>query len=717
MSGMGVMRHMDQIFLKRVSDAIDRNIEDEAFGIADLCKELGVSRSKLHRKLKSLSGKSASQFIREFRLNRARDMLRDNIATTAEIAYSVGFGSPSYFSTSFHNYFGYSPSEVKNQDSSSFDARISTEITGSSQGKSRLKEKRTIVLFLLGLAVLIAALSISYSLKESSDTNRVDSVTANELSRKSIVIFPFDVLSDEKQDEYFSLGLMASIQSDLSKINGLTVISKQSVEKFIGSGVSPSNISEELNIDYLLTGTIAKQNDSARIIVSLLDAPQDAILISMVFDKRISDILSIQTDVTQSIAEELEMTISSDLDQPIENEGTQNVLAHEFFLKGNDYLETLDRHFQAHDDWMRQLDSAQSFFELALEQDSLFADAYAGKARVSFERDVFQKRGEDNYLEEVLAYANKAISINPNLYSGYYARTLYYYWTDQIEHAIKDYERMLGLVSSEEDEIQLQLLGYLTFYFDFAESIKVLGEMEKNAISDDDFLELYYKYFWFYGKLDDPDKQIYYYKKVLELTDEPKISPWWIYFRTQEFDKAISCVLDFYPNNNQTRNLLLANIYNQKGDLDKAVEYYEKWFDLVEEEGKNNVYSARDLHRYGQALVRTGRKEKGMQLIQQQIDINSNLIRTGQGENALCYDLAGMYSFLNRKEEAFYWMGMFADKNAWFETIGAISFVKFDNQFENIREEQKFKDWVRHGEAQFAKVRNDVSKQLAFQKH
>ena len=65
---------------------------------------------------------------------------------------------------------------------------------------------------------------------------------------------------------------MASIQSDLSKINGLTVISKQSVEKFIGSGVSPSNISEELNIDYLLTGTIAKQNDSARIIVSLLDA-------------------------------------------------------------------------------------------------------------------------------------------------------------------------------------------------------------------------------------------------------------------------------------------------------------------------------------------------------------------------------------------------------------------------------------------------------------
>jgi TolB-like protein/AraC-like DNA-binding protein len=713
--GMGMMKHMDKIFLKKVSDVIDRNIEDEAFGISDLCKELGVSRSKLHRKLKSLAGKSTSQFIREFRLKRARELLRNNEATAAEIAYSVGFNSPSYFSTAFHNYFGYSPSEVKNQDSSSFDSDVLLEITDNFQRKPRLRDNGILIVLLMGLVLILAILAINYSAEESPEVHQVESVTEKELSRKSIGILPFDVLSEQKQDQYFTSGLMASIQNNLSQINGLKVVSQQSVERFKDSSTSPSRISKELGIDYLLIGTIARHKDSARIIVSLLDAPQDILLKSMVFDKKYKDIFSVQTDITEKIAEELEMTISSELNERIENTSTKNPLAYDLYLQGNQYLEMADRHHQEYEEWMQLLDKAELFFELALEKDSLFAEAYVGKALVSLERNLFLKYGDHNYLDKVLTNANKAISINPDLSSGYEARSLYFLWTEQRELAIKDYERSLVLAPSKKNEIQLQLYGFLMFYFDFIESIKALREMEKNAKTDFDFLNLYNNYYRFYAKLDDHEKQLFYYDKMLELTDEPKNSLWWFYFRTQKFDEAISCIKEFYPNNNQTRVLLLANVYNQKGELNKALDYYDKWIDLVKIEGKNNMYSVRDLHRYGQVLVLTGQKEKGMQLIQEQISINKNLIQSGKGNNTLCYDMVGIYSFLNQKEQAFYWMGKFDEKKAWFQVPGMNSFVQFDNQFDNIRDEQQFKDWVRRGEILVERVRNDVSEYVALQ--
>lgn len=97
---MGTLSGMDQEFLQRITDSINHHIDDEEFGVKELCKELGISRSKLHRKLNQLTGKSTSQFIREFRLSRAKEMLKSGSATVAEIAYSVGFKSPTYFSSS-----------------------------------------------------------------------------------------------------------------------------------------------------------------------------------------------------------------------------------------------------------------------------------------------------------------------------------------------------------------------------------------------------------------------------------------------------------------------------------------------------------------------------------------------------------------------------------------------------------------------------------------
>ena len=104
---------IDDRFLQDVLKIIKSNMDNEHFGVEDLVRELGFSRSQLHRKLKALSGKSANQLIVEVRLNEAHRMLKQKAGSVSEVAYSVGYSNLSYFTKSFKTKFGLLPSRVK----------------------------------------------------------------------------------------------------------------------------------------------------------------------------------------------------------------------------------------------------------------------------------------------------------------------------------------------------------------------------------------------------------------------------------------------------------------------------------------------------------------------------------------------------------------------------------------------------------------------------
>ena len=110
---MNDVNSMDQVIIRKLTEIIHANLDDENFGVRELALASGMSRSKVHRKLKSTLKKSVSQFIREVRLQKAMEMLQQNVATVSEISYKVGFNSPAYFNSCFHHYFGYPPGEVK----------------------------------------------------------------------------------------------------------------------------------------------------------------------------------------------------------------------------------------------------------------------------------------------------------------------------------------------------------------------------------------------------------------------------------------------------------------------------------------------------------------------------------------------------------------------------------------------------------------------------
>ncbi len=103
---------IEEKFLCKVLEVVEKHLSEEEFSIEDFVEEVGMSRVQLHRKLKALTGKSASLYLRSVRLAKAKELIEDKKGNISEIAYSVGFSSPAYFTACFKEEFGYPPSEI-----------------------------------------------------------------------------------------------------------------------------------------------------------------------------------------------------------------------------------------------------------------------------------------------------------------------------------------------------------------------------------------------------------------------------------------------------------------------------------------------------------------------------------------------------------------------------------------------------------------------------
>lgn len=107
---------LDEAFLLRVKETLEKNIGDEHYSVEQLAYEVNLSYTQIHRKLRALTNMSTGRFIRWFRLQRAMELLTKNTGTVAEIAYMVGFGSPAYFTKCFREEFGLLPSEAARRE-------------------------------------------------------------------------------------------------------------------------------------------------------------------------------------------------------------------------------------------------------------------------------------------------------------------------------------------------------------------------------------------------------------------------------------------------------------------------------------------------------------------------------------------------------------------------------------------------------------------------
>ncbi len=218
---------MDFQFIEKLTHILDANLKDERFGVAELAKEIGLSRSQLHRKLRVISGKPTSHFIRNHRLHRAMEMLQNNVATAAEIAYKVGFSSPNYFSSSFKKLYGYPPGEVKFRNlkkntTVSEESKISGLQILSKPSTAGVKS-RTLLYSSIAILVLVSLAYLIYK-------RTISKVTVVNNNEKSIAVLPFKNFSGDSSMDPFCDGMTDEVIARLTTIESITkVISRTSV--------------------------------------------------------------------------------------------------------------------------------------------------------------------------------------------------------------------------------------------------------------------------------------------------------------------------------------------------------------------------------------------------------------------------------------------------------------------------------------------------------
>jgi len=187
------------------------------------------------------------------------------------------------------------------------------------------------------------------------------------LETKSLAVLPFENLSTNEENEYFSDGLTEDIITQLSKINSLRVISRTSVLQYKENPKPVKEIAKELGITVVLEGSVRRVGDRIRISGQLIDAINDRHLWAESYNSDIEDVFKVQSAIAQKIASTLEAQLTESEVQNIEKQPTENITAYDFYLKGRDY------YYQYTDENNEQ---AIEMFKEAIELDPNYALAW-----------------------------------------------------------------------------------------------------------------------------------------------------------------------------------------------------------------------------------------------------------------------------------------------------------------------------------------------------
>jgi len=229
-----------------------------------------------------------------------------------------------------------------------------------------------------------------------------------EIGKSSIAVLPFTNMSGDPEQEYFSDGISEDIITDLSKISGLMVISRNSSFSYKGRAVDLRVVGRELGVGWVLEGSVRRAGNRVRITAQLIDTATGGHLWAERFDRDLSDLFAVQDDVTSRIVEALKIALSPAEKARLADGGTSNIAAYDLMLRGREFLlgETKNR---------EGFEQAITYFAQALELDPNYSLAHVGLGwAYMFDYQNRWSAGSDNSLQLAKHNVDLAIEKDPN---------------------------------------------------------------------------------------------------------------------------------------------------------------------------------------------------------------------------------------------------------------------------------------------------------------
>jgi TolB-like protein/Flp pilus assembly protein TadD len=286
-------------------------------------------------------------------------------------------------------------------------------------GQTLLRRRRNV--FLLGSLGIAVSLIAGFLILPRASARRID---------KSIAVLPFENLSDDKENAYFADGIQDDVLTNLSKIGDLKVISRTSVMSYRSNTRNVREIGKALGVSSILEGSVRRSGNRVRVNVQLINAVNDEHIWAEDYDRDLTDVFAIQTDLAQKISSALQAKLSPSEKARIDRRPTQNPDAYLLFIQAHDYANRPDL--------FRDISlKAEQLFEQATKLDPNFATAFAGLSMI----ESWMYHSSDPLplrREKARAAANEALRLQPDLPEAHLALGFSYYYGD------RDYERALA---------------------------------------------------------------------------------------------------------------------------------------------------------------------------------------------------------------------------------------------------------------------------------
>ena len=276
--------------------------------------------------------------------------------------------------------------------------------------------KRKLWLPAIGLLVAAAIIAggVWFVAKNNQKTNASNPLpTATTISPKSIAVLPFESLSENKEDTYFADGVQDEILNDVAKVAQLTVISRTSVMQYrAGEKRDLRQVANALGVANILEGTVRRNANRVRISTELVDALQDKTIWADSFDRDLTDIFAIQSEVAQTIATKLAATLSPEEKRNIEKKPTENLAAYDLYLQAQQLITRADVEIPG--DAKKTYEDAVHLLDQAIQLDPKFTLAYC---RIAYAQDklyqIYDPTPERRALVE--AALSRALALEPDL--------------------------------------------------------------------------------------------------------------------------------------------------------------------------------------------------------------------------------------------------------------------------------------------------------------